>query len=102
MLDVGQKGFSVHGSVDHQRSRHFVAAQASHERQGLPGSQRDAPDHALAARAAATTTSHGGVHRRFVNEDKARRTKQALLPDPVPARAGDIRPVLFGRSQAFF
>ena len=75
LLDVGEKGFAVHGAVDHQRCRHFVAAQASHERQRLPGSKRHAPDQSLATRASTVKTSHGRVHRGFVNEDKAGRIK---------------------------
>src|SRR5262249_10293469 len=95
-------GLAVHGSLDHQRCRHFVAAQASHKRQALPGSQRYTPDHALAAWAAAVETSHRGVHPRFVNEDKAGRIEQALLPNPVPTRAGNIFALLLSGSQAFF
>ena len=71
LLDVRQKDFSVHGSFDHQGRRHFVAAQASHEGQGLPGSKRDAPDQPLAARAAAIAAGHGSVHPGFIDEDKA-------------------------------
>ena len=102
LLDVRQKDFSVHGSLDHQGRRQFVAAQASHEGQGLPGSKRDVPDQPLAPRASTVKTSHAGVHRGFVNEDKAGRIKQTLLPDPAPASAGHVRPILLGCPQAFF
>src|SRR4029077_16533183 len=102
LLDVRQKDFSVHGSFDHQGCRHFVAAQASHEGQRLPGSKRHAPDQSLAPRASTVKTSHAGVHRGFVNEDKAGRIKQTLLPDAAPASAGHVRPILLGCPQAFF
>jgi hypothetical protein len=89
LLDVKQKGGSVHGPFDR---RHFAAAQASHERQRFPGSPR----------ASTVKTSHAGVRRSFVDEDKGGRIKHALLPDPAPPSAGHVRPVLLGCPQAFF
>ena len=102
LLDVGPEDVAIHGAFDHQGRRQLVAAQGRHEGQRLPGSERHAPDHPLAPRASAGEASHGGGHRGFIDEDKAGRIKQGLLPDPVPASAGHVRPVLLGRSQAFF
>ena len=102
LLNISQKDFSIHGSVNHQWRRHCIAAQARHERQRLPGSERHAPEQSLATRAATIQTSHVGVHRCFVNEDKTGRIKQALLSDPAPARTGHVRSVLLERLAEFF
>jgi hypothetical protein len=83
-------------SVDEHKAALRVAAQSSDEGQRRPGAERHTPDQSLATWAATIETSHVGVHRRFVDEDKTRRVKQALLSHPAPARTGYVRSVLLG------
>lgn len=102
LLDVGQEHLRVHGTFDDHRGDHFVVAQPRHKGDCLPLSERSTPDQLNPAWTAAPKPNHLGGDRRLVDEDQPGGIEQALLANPAPARAGHIRPLLFGGPETLF
>jgi len=81
-----------HRPVQRERRGEVAAAQAGHERGGLPVPVRGRIDQALAARVAARTVRRGPG---LVEELEAARIHIALPAPPAPSLASD-KPVLLG------
>src|SRR5258707_9093010 len=63
LLEVGQKDFAVHCSVDQHRRDYSGETQARNEGHGLPVAQWHISDQALSARTAAIRSHHVGADR---------------------------------------
>ena len=63
---------------------------------------RDLADASRGAAGAAIEARHLGVQPGLVDEDEAVDVDKALKAAPMAAQGGDVRPLLFGRAQAFF
>lgn len=102
LLDVGEKRFSIHGSLDHHGSHDAGLTEARNEGQRFPVSHRDIADQAFSAQAPAVATDHVGRNGSFVDKYEVSGIKQALLPDPAPARPSHVGSLALCRLQAFF
>lgn len=102
LLDIGHEHLAGHGSFDHHGRSHFAVPQRGHEGDRLPFSEWDAADQSDAARRAPSKPHQIGTDGGLIDKHQPSGIKHALLPDPAPARAGDIRSLPFGGLQAFF
>ena len=102
LLEVGQKDFAVHCSVDQHRRDYSGETQARNEGHGLPVAQWHISDQALSARTAAIRSHHVGADRGLVDEHQSGRVKKPLLTNPASTCPSDVGALLFRRAQAFF
>lgn len=102
LLEVGEKDFSVHGSVDQHRCNYSGVTQAGNECDGFPMSERHMSDQALPARTAAVWPYHVGADGGLIDKHQSCRIKEPLLTNPATPCARHIGPLLFCRAQAFF
>ena len=102
LLDIGNEGRPVHGSIDHERCNHPVISQAGHEGYGFPMPVRRVADQSRAPRAPPSQPNHLGGCGGLVNKHQPGGVKHALLSMPELSCAGHIRPVLLRGAQTFF
>src|SRR6266478_383990 len=101
LLEVGQKDFAVHCSVDQHRRDYSGETQARNECHGLPVAQWHISDQELSARTAAIRSYHVGADRGLVDEHQSGRVKKPLLTNPASTCPSDVGALLFRRAQAF-
>ena len=102
LLHVGEEYFSIHGAVDHHGRRHFIVTQGSHEGNRLPCPKWHLADQSDAPRGSAAEAHQVGTDGGLVEKYQPGGIKQALLPNPTSARAGDVRALPFSGLQRFF
>src|SRR5260370_9908099 len=102
LLEVGQKDFAVHCSVDQHRRDYSGETQARNEGHGLPVAQWHISDQALSARTAAIRSYHVGADRGLVDEHQSGRVKKPLLTNPPPTSPSDHAPRLSRAPQTRF
>jgi len=102
LLDITQKCWPVHRTLNYHWCRHLIMAQRSDKGDGFPFSLRDMTDQPLAARAAAPDTDHIRGDRRLVDKDQPRRIKEPLLLNPTSARSRYVFSMSLGCTKAFF
>src|SRR5260370_625832 len=94
LLEVGQKDFAVHCSVDQHRRDYSGETQARNEGHGLPVAQWHISDQALSARTAAIRSHHVGADRGLVDEHQSGRVKKPLLTNPASTCPSDVGALL--------
>lgn len=102
LLDIGFEGRPVHRAIEDAGRADLPDPEARDKGGGLPVPERLLADHPLARRPAAIKADHFGVGSGLVHEDQLGRVEARLASFPALARFGHVRPVLFGRAQAFF
>jgi hypothetical protein len=102
LLDIRDKGRSVHWSVNDEGRDHPIIAQAGHEGDGLPMPVRRVADQSSAPRRSTVEPHHLGGGGSLVDKHQSGRVKQALLSNPATARAGDVGASLLRGVQTFF
>jgi len=85
-----------------ERQRADVVPQGGHERDCLPGSERNVADHPDATRSASPEPCQIRADRRLVEKHQPGGIKHALLSYPTSARSRHVRSLPFGSLQAFF
>jgi hypothetical protein len=101
LLHVGEEHFSIHGTVDHHGRRHFIVTQGGHEGTRLPCPKWHLADQSDAPRGSAAEAQQVGTDGGLVDQYQPGGIKQALLPNPTSARAGDVRALPFSGLQRF-
>jgi len=102
LLDVGKKGVTVDGTVEHEGRRNFVVAKRGEKGQRFPVTVRDFGDERLAAPVPAARARHVGFGPGLVDEDEASGINQGLVFFPTHAASRDVGTVLLGGVQGFF
>src|SRR5882724_1314604 len=102
LLDVGQEAPAIHRPIQQQGRRDAIVAQRRNEGRRFPMAIRYLADEPLTARSATVATGHVCGCAGFIDEHQLSRIKPGLHLAPCLTRRGDVRPVLFGRVQAFF
>ena len=102
LLEVGQKDFSIHGSVNQHRRDYSGMTQACNESHGFPMSQRHISDQALSPRAAAVRSHHVGADCGLVDEHQSCWVEEPLFTNPATTRPSHVGALLFRGAQAFF
>src|SRR6516164_5600725 len=102
LLDITQKCWPVHRTLNYHWRRHLIMAQPSDKGDGFPFSLRNMTDQPLATRAAAPDTDHIRGDRRLVDKDQPRRIKEPLLLNPTSARSRYVFSMSLGCTKAFF
>jgi hypothetical protein len=102
LFDIGEEAGSVDRAVEDARRDNPIGAQSGEEGQGFPMAVGNARREPPPFRAPTAQRRHVRLGPGLVDEDKARRIDPALMTLPPRAAAGDVRPILFGRQNAFF
>lgn len=100
--NVGAEDFGVGRSGDAHASCGAVQANGGDHGGGLPMAAGGAGVTANAARGAPAQAGHVRLGTTFIEEDEPRRIEAALPPPPLPARPGDVGPVLFTGAECLF
>ena len=102
LLDVGEEGRPIHGTIQQPGSGQLIMTQRGDEGGSLPVSMRHPIHAACAARGSSIKPHHLGVEAGFIEKDQPSRipVRGALLP--VPPLFLDISALLFGGVQHFF
>ncbi len=101
-LDIGAEDDAVHGTVDDERRRDAVLAQRGNEGGCLPVSVGHPADQTHAPLAPAVAARHVGLGPGLIDEDKMSWIKGGLIPAPLFAGCGHVRPVLLAGQHGFF
>jgi hypothetical protein len=102
LFDVGQEALTIHRPIQQQGRRDAIVAQRHNEGRRFPMAMRYLTDEPFTARSATVATGHVCGCTGFIDEHELSRIKPRLHLAPGPTRRRDVRPVLFGRVQAFF
>ena len=102
LFDVSQEGLAIHRPIQQQGRRNAIVAQRRNEGRRFPMAKRYLADKPFTARSATVATRHVCGCTGFIDEHQLSRIKPGLHLAPGLTRRGDVRPVLFGRVQAFF
>ena len=102
LFDVGQEALAIHRPIQQQGRRDAIVAQRRNKGRCFPMAMRYLADEPFTARSATVATGHVCGCTGFIDEHQLSRIKPGLHLAPCLTRRGDVRPVLFGRVQAFF
>jgi hypothetical protein len=102
LLDPGKEQPPVDRSIDHAGRDDAAAPQSGQKGHGFPVAVRHGCDQALTTRGASMLAGHVGLRPGLVDEDQPLGIDVALVALPPHTLAGNVRPVLLGRAQAFF
>jgi hypothetical protein len=102
LFDVGHEAPAIHRPIQQQGRRDAIVAQRRNEGRRFPMAKRYLADEPFTARSATVATGHVCGCAGFIDEHQLSRIKPGLHLAPCLTRRGDVRPVLFGRVQAFF
>ena len=102
LLDIGQKRRAIHRAIQQEGRGHAIVAQRRNKGRGLPMTMRHLADETLASRFPTIAAGHLRGRRSFIDEYELSWIEPGLHLEPRPPRCGYVRPILFGRVQAFF
>lgn len=102
LLKVGEKDFSIHGSVDQHRRDYSGMTQTRNERDGFPVPEGHMSDQALPACTAAVWPYHVGADGGLIEKHQSGGIEEPLLTNPATPCARHVGSLLFGGAQAFF
>jgi hypothetical protein len=102
LFDVGQEALAIHRPIQQQGRRDAIVAQRRYEGRCFPMAMRYLADEPFTARSATVATGHVCGCTGFIDEHELSRIESHLHLAPCLTRRCDVRPILFGRVQAFF
>ena len=102
LLNVGPEDQAIHRSIEQERSGDAIVAQRRDKGRSLPLTVWHLADKAFAARPSTVAAGHVRGCGSFIDEYELSWVELDLHLEPRLPRRGYVRPVLFGRVQAFF
>lgn len=102
LLDVSQKGRSVHRAVENHRRRHPAQAKTADKGGGFPVPVRNRRPAPFAARSTSPEPGHFGRGAGFVDENQALGIKIRLEVEPRLSLPENVAPLLLAGVRRFF
>ena len=102
LLDIGQKGRTVHRAVEHHGCGQAAKSERRDKGDRLPVSMRDRCPAPLPARRPPTEPRHLRRGSSFINENQIFRVEVRLRVEPGLAPDGDVGPLLLAGVRCFF